>query len=67
MSKPEPLTAGARVEVFEGRLKASGGRIIHKVRLKPPAAEALAKLERAGRGSPTAIINQLLEQAAEDE
>lgn len=52
--------AAARVKSYEQRFKESGGRVIHKLRLKPDAAQALAQLEALGWGSPTAIINQLI-------
>lgn len=52
----------ARVKSYDARLKESGGRVIHKLRLKPDAAKALAKMESDGMGSPTAIINNLLEK-----
>lgn len=50
----------ARVKSYDDRLKESGGRVIHKLRLKPEAAKALAEMEQKGMGSPTAIINSLL-------
>ncbi|SFB80479.1 hypothetical protein SAMN05660443_0235 [Marinospirillum celere] len=49
-----------RVQKHNESLKAQGGRIIHKLRLKPEAAAALACLEAEDGRSATQIINELL-------
>lgn len=54
----------AGVKRYDTRFKESGGRIISRIRLKPDAAEALEVLEQQSKDSPTAIINQLLIDAA---
>lgn len=53
------VSGADRLKKHESALKDQGGRIIHKIRLKPEAAAALAKLE-AGGESATAAINRLL-------
>ena len=56
-------TPADRVKRHDENLAAAGGRVIHKLRLKPPAAAALAEHETRTGMSPTAIINELLENA----
>ena len=53
------VSSADRVRKHNDALKAQGGRIIHKLRLKPEAANALEELEKQGK-SATQIINELL-------
>ena len=54
-----PKTTAQRVDSYDARLAAMGGRRLNGIRLTPEAAAALAQLEALGE-SATAVFNRLL-------
>lgn len=56
------VSGADRLKKHEAALKEQGGRVIHKIRLKPEAALVLAELEQQGESATAAINRLLLEQ-----